>query len=137
MISKIEGGGLFPDLFTLPHPPNVFNFKPLRERENDWPSCFPFLISEILSICQLLAGLAPPKAPADALASASVPPAYVSVRRPFGGTEVLPLWVRDVIELQAGPALVLGFQGENVYIFFQLPRIEVKWSSLFLFHCIT
>ena len=32
--------------------------------------------------------------------------------------EVLPLWVRDFIELQAGPALVLGFQGENVYIFF-------------------
>lgn len=46
------------------------------------------------------------------------------------------LWVCDFIELQAGPgpALVLGFQGENVYIFFQLPRIEVKWSSLF---CLT
>ena len=51
--------------------------------------------------------------------------------------EVLPLWVRDVIEPQAGPALVLGFQGENVYIFFQLARMEVNWSSLFLFHCIT
>jgi len=110
--------GVFPDLFTLPHPPNVFNLKRLRERENDWPSCFPFLISEILSIRQLLAGLAPPKAPADALASVSVHPAYVSVRRPLGGMEVLPLWVRDFIELQAGPALVLGFQGENVYIFF-------------------
>lgn len=129
--------GVFPDLFTLPHPPNVFNLKPLRERENDWPSCFPFLVSEILSIRQLPAGLAPPKAPADALASVSVHPAYVSVRRPLGGMEVLPLWVRDFIELQAGPALVLGFQGGNVYIFFQLPRIEVKWSSLFLFHCIT
>ena len=136
MISEIEGGGYF--LTSSPFLTHqMFSTSNHWERENDWPSCFPFLISEILSIRQLLAGLAPPKAPADTLASASVPPAYVSVRRPFGGMEVLPLWVRDVIELQAGPALVLGFQGENVYIFFQLPRIEVKWSSLFLFHCIT
>ncbi|DAA27041.1 TPA: hypothetical protein BOS_8614 [Bos taurus] len=70
---------------------------------------------EILSIRQLLAGLAPPKAPADALASVSVHPAYVSVRRPLGGMEVLPLKERKLRRIKAPEDCFRGccFPGEE------------------------
>lgn len=45
------------------------------------------------------------------------------------------VWVCDFKELSAGPgpALVHGFQGENVYTF----SASKNWSRTFLFYCIT
>lgn len=81
-------------------PTRYFQLKTIereRERMTDLLCFFSFLISEILNIRQLLAGLTPPrKAYADELVSASVNPAYVSVRKPLRGMKMPPymdLWL--------------------------------------------
>lgn len=108
-ISKIEGA------ISLPPPPaNGFNLKPLRESETYWPSFFSFSLARYcMSASFQLAWLHWGTCWPDQLLS--VNPACISVRRPWRGLQCLSVCVCDFEELSAGPALVQGFQGGNVY----------------------